>query len=141
MLASCDVEEGDNGFNNATFTIQVPTSDKLHLVDPYSDGRYEVDSPIDADTPITLTVTITDDKDTVLCSEKVHAFPGDTLTLSRVLTDIPAGTICTVPVQILTPALGSFSSIFHIKKQKNRTCILRVMQLGCWWTSLFCPKQ
>ena len=52
-----------------------------------------------------------------------------------------AGTICTVPVQILTPALGSFSSIFHIKKQKNRTCILRVMQLGCWWTSLFCPKQ
>ena len=52
-----------------------------------------------------------------------------------------AGTICTVPVQILTPALGSFSSIFHIKKQKNRTRILRVMQLGCWWTSLFCPKQ
>ena len=100
MLASCDVEEGDNGFNNATFTIQVPTSDKLHLVDPYSDGRYEVESPIDADTPITLTVTITDDKDTVLCSEKVHAFPGDTLTLSRVLTDIPAGTICTVTTQL-----------------------------------------
>ncbi len=100
MLASCDVEEGDNGFNNATFTIQVPTLDKLHLVDPYSDGRYEVESPIDADTPITLTVTITDDKDTVLCSEKVHAFPGDTLTLSRVLTDIPAGTICTVTTQL-----------------------------------------
>lgn len=102
MLASCDVEEGDNGFNNATFTIQVPTSDKLHLVDPYSDGRYEVESPIDADTPITLTVTVTDDKYTVLCSEKVHAFPGDTLTLSRVLTDIPAGTICTVTTQLTT---------------------------------------
>ena len=100
MLASCDVEEGDNGFNNATFTIQVPTSSKLHLVDPHSGGSYEVDSPIDADTPITLTVTITDDKDTVLCSEKVHAFPGDTLTLSRVLTDIPAGTICTVTTQL-----------------------------------------
>lgn len=100
MLASCDVEEGDNGFNNATFTIQVPTSSKLHLVDPHSGGSYEVDSPIDADTPITLTVTITDDKDTVLCSEKVHAFPGDTLTLSHVLTDIPAGTICTVTTQL-----------------------------------------
>ncbi|MBQ3238827.1 MAG: hypothetical protein IJA98_07130 [Bacteroidaceae bacterium] len=100
MLASCDVEEGDNGFNNATFTIQVPTSSKLHLVDPHSGGSYEMDSPIDADTPITLTLTITDDKDTVLCSEKVHAFPGDTLTLSRVLTDIPAGTICTVTTQL-----------------------------------------
>ena len=100
MLAACDVEEENNGFNNATFTIQVPTSGKLHLVDPYSSGRYEVDSPIDADTPITLTVTVTDDKDTVLCSEKVHAFPGDTLTLSRVLTDIPAGTICTVTTQL-----------------------------------------
>lgn len=102
MLAACDVEEGNNGFNNATFTIQVPTSGKLHLVDPYSSGRYEVDSPIDADTPITLTVTVTDDKDKVLCSEKVHAFSGDTLTLSRVLTDIPAGTICTVITQLTT---------------------------------------
>lgn len=100
MLASCGVEEEDNGFNNATFTIQVPTSDKLHLIDPHSGGSYEVDSPIDADTPITLTVTITDNKDTVLCSEKVHAFPGDTLTLSRVLTDIPTGTICTVTTQL-----------------------------------------
>ena len=61
-----------------------------------------MESPIDADTPITLTVTITDDKDTVLCSEKVHAFPGDTLTLSRVLTDIPAGTICTATTQLAT---------------------------------------
>ena len=43
-----------------------------------------------------------------------------------------AGTICTVPVQTLTPALGSVSSIFQIKKQKNRTRILRVMKLGCW---------
>lgn len=102
MLASCDVEEGDNGFNNATFTIQVPTSDRLHLVDPHSGGRYEVDSPIDANTPITLTVTITDDNDTILCSEKVHAFPGDTLTLSRVLTDISVGTICTVTTQLTT---------------------------------------
>ena len=49
--------------------------------------------------------------------------------------------LCTVPVQTLTAVLGSFSSIFQIKKQKNRTHILRVMQLGCWWTSLFCPKQ
>ena len=42
-----------------------------------------------------------------------------------------AGTICTVPVQTLTPALGSISSIFQIKKQKNRSRILRVVQLGC----------
>lgn len=100
MLASCDVEEGDNGFNNATFTIQVPTSDILHLVDPYSGGRYEVDSPIDADTPITLTVTIKDDKGNLLCTDKTSALPGNTIVLSYALTDIPTGTICTVTTQL-----------------------------------------
>ena len=100
MLASCDVEEGDNGFNNATFTIQVPTSSKLHLVDPYSDGRYEVDSPIDADTPITLTGTIKDDRGNVLCTDKASALPGDTIMLTYTLADIPAGTVCTVITQL-----------------------------------------
>ena len=100
MSASCDVEEGDNGFNNATFTIQVPTSDKLHLVDPCSGGRYEVDSPIDANTPITLIGTISDDKGNVLCTDKASALPGDTITLSCALTNIPAGTICTVTTQL-----------------------------------------
>ena len=100
MSALCDVEEGDNGFNNATFTIQVPTSDKLHLVDPYSGGHYEVDSPIDADTPITLTGTIKDDKGNVLCTDKASALPGDTIVLPYVLSDISAGTVCTVITQL-----------------------------------------
>lgn len=100
MLASCDVEEGDNGFNNATFTIQVPTSSKLHLVDPHSGGSYEVDSPIDSDTPITLTGTIKDDKGNVLSTDKASALPGDTIMLTYTLADIPAGTVCTVTTQL-----------------------------------------